>query len=315
VASREDPQVPGPGVLLWALGREELADPLSPERLERYHPVWAEDALGMAPWQEVSVSWCSTCEKESWWHSTRYCGGTVVVAGPCSSSLDVARPLAENHAIGAWDSVLAVSQWAGRGQLRRSWNSPAGNIYGALVLPPTPREYDSLLPVVLGYCLAGFLRSKNLFACVKWPNDILLGGLKVGGVLVEERRGICVAGIGLNLVNAPPREVLRQEHAVAAGCLSDAGLSATPLALWCELVDFVKICYGNVLIQGAPGRAASLAEPLIAWLGQEVVVREGGQEPWTGLIVGLAQDGALRVRPTGGVGERLLTSGSIWRAP
>lgn len=311
----EDPQVPGPGVLLWALGREELADPLSPERLGRYHPVWAEDALGLSPWQEVSVTWCSTCEKESWWLSKGYTGATVVVAGPCSSALDVARPLAENMAIEAWDSVLAVSQWAGRGQLRRSWNSPPGNVYGALVLPPTPKDVDSLLPLILGYCLASFFRAKNLSVSVKWPNDILLDGLKVGGMLVEERRGVCVAGIGLNLVSSPPKEILRQEHAVPAGCLNSAGLSATPLALWCELVDFVKICYENVLIQGPPGRVASLVEPLLSWLGQEVVVREGGEVPWVGRILGLAQDGSLRIKPAGGAGERLLTSGSIWRAP
>ena len=216
--------------------------------------------------------------------------------------------------LGAWDSVLAVSQWAGRGQLRRGWNSPPGNVYAALVLPAVPKEFDSLLPLILGYCLAGYFRDKNVPGCIKWPNDIIVAGTKVGGVLVEERRGVAVAGIGLNLLSAPPPELLREEHAVPAGHLKAAGFVSTPLKLWCDLVDFIKTGYETTLTQGPPSSVASLIEPLLCWLGQEAMVREGGETPWPARILGLAQDGSLRVKTAGGAGERFLTSGSIWRA-
>lgn len=213
-----------------------------------------------------------------------------------------------------WDSVLAVSQWAGRGQLRRGWNSPPGNLYAALVLPPVPKEMDSLLPLVLGYCLAGFLRFKKIPVGIKWPNDILLGNVKIGGVLVEERRGVSLAGIGLNLASSPPPVLLREDHAVPAGHLHEAGHTFSPLSLWCDLVDFMRICYETCLIQGPPSNVAALVEPLLCWLGQEAVIREGAESPWSARILGLAPDGSLRVKPAGGAGERLLTSGSIWRA-
>ncbi|WP_243359345.1 biotin--[acetyl-CoA-carboxylase] ligase [Fundidesulfovibrio terrae] len=311
----QGPRIPGPGVLLWAQGREELADPLFPEKLADCHPGWAEDARAFAPWQEVLVPWCSACAQESWWLSSEKVRGRIVVCGPCSSCLDVARPMAENKLLDPWDSVLAVSQWSGRGQLRRGWDSPPGNLYAALVLPQPPREYDSLLPLILGYCMAGFLLGRKVPARIKWPNDILAGGVKVGGMLVEERRGTVLAGIGLNLVSSPPLAMLREDHAVPAGYLKACGLNATPLGLWRDLVDFVKICYETTLTQGTPHNVTSLIEPHLEWLGQDVLVREGGETPWRARIIGLAPDGALRVKPAGVAGERLLTSGSIWRAP
>lgn len=310
----QGPRIPGPGVLLWAQGRDELADPLVPDRLAGCHPGWAEDARAFAPWQEVLVPWCSGCEQESWWLSGVPSAHRIIVSGPCSSSLDVARPLAENGLIEPWDSVLAVSQWSGRGQLRRNWDSPPGNLYAALVLPAPPPRYDSLLPLVLGYCLAGYLLGRKVAARVKWPNDILAGGVKVGGILVEERRGVVLAGIGLNLASSPQPELLRESHAVPAGYLKTCGLNSTPLALWRDLVDFVKICYETTLTQGTPHNITSLIEPHLEWLGREVLVREGGETPWPAQVLGLAPDGALRVKPAGVAGERLLTSGSIWRA-
>lgn len=305
--------MPGPGALIWALGREELADPLCPDSLAACHPAWEEDARLFAPWQEVLVTWCSACAKEQWWLSPVRRRGRIVVSGRCSSALDVARPLAENRMLDPWDSVLAVAQWSGRGQLRRRWQSPPGNVYGALVLPTVPKEYDTLLPLVLGYCIAAFLRCKKLEASIKWPNDLLVGEAKVGGILVEERRGIAVAGIGLNLVEAPSQGQLRDGHAVPAGYLRAHGLKSGPLALWAELVDFVKICYETSITQGSPGDVIAMIEPLLCWLGETIAVRDGGEAPWAARLAGLAHDGALRVMPEGGAGERLLTSGSIWR--
>jgi len=222
--------------------------------------------------------------------------------------------MAENKLLGPWDSVVAVSQWSGRGQLRRGWDSPPGNLYASLILPPVPKELDTLLPLILGYCVTGYLRWKKLPVCIKWPNDLILDGVKIGGMLVEERRGISVAGIGINLMSSPPNELLRDGHAVPAGNLRAQGFEATPLGLWRDLVNFTKMCYETSLAQGTPESVASLVEPLLCWLGQEVSIREGAESPWSGRILGLARDGALRVAPAGGAGERLLTSGSIWRA-
>jgi len=313
VTELDGPRIPGPGVLLWAKGREELADPVDPETLTGVHPVWEKDARQLAPWQEVSVPWCSTCETERWWRSAGQGRSTTIVCGPCTSVLDVAWPMAVNGMLTPWDCVAAVSQWSGRGQLRRAWESPPGNLYMALALPAVPRELDTLAPLMLGYCLASYFRGRGVEACLKWPNDLIVGGVKVGGVLVEERKGIVLAGVGINICSHPPRELLREDHAVPAGCLEASGLAATPLGLCLDLVEFVRTCYETTLVQGAPEEVVSLVEPLLCWVGQDVTVREGVAPPWTARILGLAKDGALRVAPAGGAGERLLTSGSIWR--
>ncbi|WP_235956810.1 biotin--[acetyl-CoA-carboxylase] ligase [Fundidesulfovibrio magnetotacticus] len=226
----------------------------------------------------------------------------------------MARPLAENGLLTPWDSVLAVSQWSGRGQLRRPWDSPPGNVYGALVLPAVPQAFDTLTPLILGRLACEFLAGLGVEACLKWPNDVICGGLKVCGMLVEERKGVTLAGIGVNLHAAPDPSFLRNGHAVPAGTLAGLGVASTPVSLWSALVDFVKTGYLDELSQGSPGQAAARTSSRLCWLGQEVLVRDGSEPPWTGRILGLAPDGALRVKPADGAGERLLTSGSIWRA-
>jgi BirA family biotin operon repressor/biotin-[acetyl-CoA-carboxylase] ligase len=292
-----------------------MADPLTPDMLSNVHPLWAQDARQLAPWQEISTLWCSGCEVETWWRASLKTSGRVLVCGHCSSVLDVARPLAENGMLDPYDCVMAVSQWSGRGQLRRAWDSQPGNLYLALYLPPAPKEFDSLVPLAVGYSLAAFFRTKKLPVSIKWPNDLILNSAKIGGILVEERRGALLAGIGLNLAHEPRQKYLRDGHAVPCGRLRDAGFDATPLRLCADLVDFVKICYSTLLTQGSPGEAAALIEPFLCWLGQDVTVREDGEAPWTGRLLGLAPGGELRAKPAGGAGERLLTSGSIWREP
>ena len=310
----ETPILPGPGVFLWSAGSGSLADPLTLEGLAGVHPLWAEDARAFAPWQEVFAGG-GAAGSQSWRRSGRHAGSRVVVCGPCSSSLDVARRFVENDLLAPWDSALAVSQRSGRGQLGRSWSSPAGNIYGTLCLPPVPKEFDNILSLIMGYCLARFLRAKNVPACIKWPNDILVRDVKVAGVLIEEREGRCVAGMGLNLVSAPAAGELRADHGAPAGSLREiAEFSGSPLGTWCDLVDFVRVCYENTIAREVGDVTARLIEPLLCWLGREVTIREAGEASGSGRILGLAKDGALRVMPCGKTREKRLTSGAVRRA-
>lgn len=328
--------MPGPGVVLWATGREGLAQGVSPESLAAMHPGWCKDARDFGPWQALSRSLCGQSgqcgagDSDDWWVSRAEAASTthiptrIVVCGPCTSVMDVARTFTEAGAeagpeagaeaggLAAWDSVLAVSQRAGRGQLRRRWESPPGNLYACLVLPPAPPEFDSLVPLLLGNCLAEYFAGQGLAMRLKWPNDLLYGGVKVGGLLVEERKGVVSVGIGVNLVSSPPLEALREDHAVPAGHL---GQCFTPLALWRSLVDFLRICYEVALDRASPQAVAASVEMKLAWLGEQVTVREGGSAHYRARLMGLAPDGALRVRPMDGTGvEKILTSGSIWPA-
>lgn len=304
---------PCPGPVLWASGREGLAEGLDPGRLAGMSPAWAQDVLSLGPWQEVigegaPVWWRPGAPPAGW-------RGSVAVCGPCPSVLDVAWFLAGAGALGPWDSVVAVSQWSGRGQLRRAWHSPPGNLYAALALPPVPKPLDPLLPILVGYCLVEVLERLGFQARLKWPNDVLADGAKVSGILVEERDGFILAGIGVNLTQAPPPEALRDGHAVPAGCLAGLGPVPTPLGLWRDLVDYFRFWYAEQLPSVTPELLAVMIEKRMAWLGAEVVVSQAGADPCRGRLVGLAPDGALLVAVKGGSGRPVaLASGSVWPA-
>ena len=99
--------------------------------------------------------------------------------------------------------VVAEAQTAGRGRLDRTWTSPprAGLTLSALVRPDLPPEQWPWLPLLTGLAVASAVREQaELDAVLKWPNDVLVGGRKLCGVLAQvPLPGAAVLGIGLNV--------------------------------------------------------------------------------------------------------------------
>jgi BirA family biotin operon repressor/biotin-[acetyl-CoA-carboxylase] ligase len=102
--------------------------------------------------------------------------------------------------------VLADAQTAGRGRLGRDWVSkPYLNLYASLILRPTiAPAMAPQLSLVAGVAVARALEAEGVEAGIKWPNDVLIGGRKVCGVLTEieaeaDLVGFVVVGIGVNL--------------------------------------------------------------------------------------------------------------------
>jgi BirA family biotin operon repressor/biotin-[acetyl-CoA-carboxylase] ligase len=95
--------------------------------------------------------------------------------------------------------VTASEQTAGRGRQGRGWVTPAGSAIAASVIL---RAFDELLPLRAGLAVADLAGAQ---ARVKWPNDVLLDGRKVAGILVEARApDWAVVGIGVNVTGVPP---------------------------------------------------------------------------------------------------------------
>jgi len=92
--------------------------------------------------------------------------------------------------------VLAGEQTAGQGRLGRAWHSQAGDgIYCSLVLRPTP-----VLTLALGLAVqSAILEATGLHCDIRWPNDLLLSGKKVAGILVQSSERAAVGGIGINV--------------------------------------------------------------------------------------------------------------------
>ena len=101
--------------------------------------------------------------------------------------------------------VVAEHQTAGRGRLDRSWETPprAALTFSVLLRPSVGPEQWPWLPLLTGYAVGTALRDAGFDAGVKWPNDVLIGDLKVAGILVERvdtpTGPAAVLGVGLNV--------------------------------------------------------------------------------------------------------------------
>ncbi|RNF21230.1 putative biotin/lipoate protein ligase [Trypanosoma cruzi] len=127
--------------------------------------------------------------------------------GEVTSTMDAARQML-TAANGAPFAVLAESQVRGRGTGERVWISPKGNMYFTLCIPEksvTP-EITPVLPLLTGLACRAAIMSviKGADLHVKWPNDVIYAGKKIGGSLVESEGESLIIGIGMNVELAPP---------------------------------------------------------------------------------------------------------------
>lgn len=96
--------------------------------------------------------------------------------------------------------IIAREQTGGRGRYGKKWESPRGNLYMSVVLTDMGQEAGNLA-FVIAVAVARALKEFNVQ--VKWPNDILLDGKKLVGILLERAENKIIAGIGVNIVSAP----------------------------------------------------------------------------------------------------------------
>ncbi|MFH1912837.1 MAG: biotin--[acetyl-CoA-carboxylase] ligase [Pseudomonadota bacterium] len=303
--------------------------PTSLDELAREHSTWDADVRAYGPWTDTvevaglgrfvaaqrSVEGRGEGRAEE---SARQTGPeqVIVVVGECDSTMEAARQLAEAGVLGPWDAVVAVRQRGGRGQLRRPWVSSAGNLHVSMIMPAPPthgpwREAASdLLPLVAGHVFAEVLEPLGCRINIKWPNDLLCNGRKVGGMLIEERNGLVILGLGLNLVESPADGLMREDHSVPAGILGIAHLPGGALALCEALVNRGRNVYASLFDELEPSRFLSAVTNRLAWHGRPVRVTEGGLESYQAEIAGLSSKGGLVLRRAGR--EVVLYSGSIF---
>jgi BirA family biotin operon repressor/biotin-[acetyl-CoA-carboxylase] ligase len=127
--------------------------------------------------------------------------------------------------------VIGLQQQAGRGQWGRQWHSPRGGLYLSFALAPNLAvENSGQLTLMSAWGIATALRTYDIPVQLKWPNDLLIGKHKLGGILTETRshQGYihkAVLGIGINWANATPagginlQTVMAQTHSSAIASL------------------------------------------------------------------------------------------------
>ncbi len=301
-----------PGILVWKSGDGDHVSPTTPSAIAEAHPTWAKDIATYGPWTETLVD-----ERAgTFLIGPGVVDETVVVTGRCETTMTTARTLAEAGIIGEWGSVVSVEQVSARGQLRRPWVSSPGNLHASFVMPAASlqgawaSELANLRPLVAGFIFSTILQYLGANIQIKWPNDLLQFGRKVGGMLIEEKNGTVILGLGLNLVASPPDEKMREDRSVPAGILQIQNDLGGALALWQTLVSRGKSVYGILLDEFKPSRFLSNTLSRLAWLGQRVRVRDGGRDEYQAVVTGLSSKGGLVLAYEGK--ETILYSGSIY---
>ncbi|MDD2559041.1 MAG: biotin--[acetyl-CoA-carboxylase] ligase [Desulfuromonadaceae bacterium] len=211
--------------------------------------------------------------------------------------------------------VVAECQTSGRGRMGRKWSSPPGvNVYTSVILRPTlalseATQLTFLAAVAVARAIEKVCAVK---VSVKWPNDILLNGKKIAGLLNElnaETEGIhyLVLGIGVNL-NMEKEQFPPDLRYPATSILLETGQRVDRVAFIQALFVEIDTLYTLLLERGfAPVRLAW--EALFDLVGSAVSVDDGGADV-SGVVVGIATDGALLL-DTGSAHPKTIYSGDV----
>lgn len=200
-------------------------------------------------------------------------------------------------------AVLARRQTQGRGTNGRAWHSPVGNLYLSVLLRPDEparnvAEWSLLAAVTLAEALAGLLPDPGALG-LKWPNDVLLDGAKLAGILTESvatpegTLDCIVVGFGVNVAVAP--DLPDRQTACLAAVMAPPGVEAIAWAVLDRLDDWRR---RRVQEGFAPVRAAWLARGPLP--GTPVALRVG-EATRRGAFAGLGADGSLLLATGGGV--------------
>jgi BirA family biotin operon repressor/biotin-[acetyl-CoA-carboxylase] ligase len=150
------------------------------------------------------------------------------------------RLLADDAPEGA--VAAADAQTAGRGRLARDWVAPPGSsVLASIVLhPDVPTAKLAELSLVAGRACAQALADvAGVLPEVKWPNDVLIGGRKVAGILAEAREGRVVLGVGINVLQTAGELPQRTQHP-ATSLLLETGRSIPRAELLAALLDHLE---------------------------------------------------------------------------
>jgi BirA family biotin operon repressor/biotin-[acetyl-CoA-carboxylase] ligase len=230
--------------------------------------------------------------------------GSIRYYDSVTSTNDLAQTWAKQ---GAPDLALVAAnkQTAGKGRAGRAWSTPPGTAlaFSLVLRPGSSEEAREALPRlggVAGLAVASTLQSiYKLQTEIKWPNDVLLQGKKVCGILAEadwvgNHIDSIVLGIGINVLegSVPPASNLRLP---ATSIEAVSGRQPNRLQILAEILQAFKVWRSK-----APADVISAWEAYLAYKDRLVRVDPGGGESYRGRITGLDRSGYLQVETLSG---------------
>jgi BirA family biotin operon repressor/biotin-[acetyl-CoA-carboxylase] ligase len=204
------------------------------------------------------------------------------------STNDEARRLARDGAPHG-TVVHADEQTSGRGRMAHTWFSPPGNLYVSIVLRTSqPASRTSELSFLTALAVADTVEAllpRQARAMLKWPNDVLVSGAKIAGILLEQVDDATIVGVGLNVLEAPANVAYKTTTIVANG-----GIASVDGAR-----DILLERFGKHLAVWQDDGFDPIRE---AWLGRSYPVgaairTNSAGQPIAGHFAGLDADGAL----------------------
>lgn len=236
----------------------------------------------------------------------RWLGNQRIDLAECGSTNDEAGRLARAGARHG-TVVIAEAQRAGRGRDGRTWQSPPGmGLYLSAVLrPPLPLVDVPPMTLAIGIGLCDAARAAGASAVLKWPNDLLVDGKKLAGVLVEAqsqgpRLEAVVIGIGINICGDLPDEVagtaITLERAAGAAIDREAFIAA--------LLAHVEHWVDRYVAMGLEEIIPAWQERMAVGLAARATVDGSLLD---GIVFGLDGDGALLLRDGAGTLHRVRT--------
>ncbi len=244
----------------------------------------------------------------------------IICCNSVGSTNDVGMALPLDKDLGnACVVIVADSQEKGRGRFERTWISPPRlNIYCSIVMqpliPPADAPFLTILAALASAAaLTPVLATKTGAAVsIKWPNDLMVGGKKLGGILTEARtfQGAitrAVIGIGINLNSSAdnfPPEIAGK----ATSVLLETGSFYSRSRIIAMIVNEFEPRYKKLLNIGGFPLVQELKTLLVS-LGREVVITDGALKI-SGFAEDIADDGSLILRLASGIRKKI-SSGEI----
>ncbi len=188
--------------------------------------------------------------------------------------------------------IVADTQSDGRGRQGRGWDSPPGGLYITVLLEAG--SHANLMPLVAGVAVAETMREGfGVEAVLKWPNDVLIEGRKVGGVLVDadwsgDERGVILLGVGVNLNNAIP-ELLEEATSLSVEAGEEIDVDAFLGSLLKRLEGILST------LEVDPGELLARWEGLSETLGRRIVIKVSSGDVFEGVAESIDYDGALKL--------------------
>ena len=239
---------------------------------------------------------------------TKVFGKQLFLSPKVDSTNDWAKQLAETGAAEG-TVTLAKMQTAAHGRKGKSWTSPAGGLWLSIILRPKNKASElAKLTFTASLAVAEVLREQyDLRAETKWPNDVLVNGRKICGVLAEmnttnEQVNNVVLGVGIN-VNFQRSILPKSFRANATSIESELGRKIIFHELFTALMEKMEDNYQMFLNEGV-GPLLERWKTYAGFLGKTVVVTESN-ETLTGTALDIDEDGALIIAMEDGTKKRI----------